>query len=395
MLEVKQMDMTEFKSLLERQGEALQDFMERHASALDNERKEREALEMKFNRAGLGGGDRTPSAAEFKETSDWLRKYISTGDKSGFRGYDEIKGMSVSSDPEGGFSVLPAFSTEMTKTIFESSPIRQYARTVTISTDAFEEISDRDEVEANWVGETESRPETDAPDIGKLRIPVHELYALPKVTQKLLDDSSIDIGAWLVDKGGDQFARKEATAFVSGNGMGKPRGFLDYSTVATGDATRDWGVLQHVVTGEAATFKTPTTSVSPADCLIDLQTTLKAGYRKDAIFAMNSATAGVVRKFKNAEGAFIWQQSMLAGQPDLLLGHPVVLAEDMQDIGAGAYPIAFGNFKRGYTIVQRQGLKLMRDPFTAKPNVLFYMTHRVGGDVNNFEAIKLLKVAAS
>lgn len=389
------MDMSEFKNLVDQQGEAFTAFMQKHEAALATERKEREALELRMNRGGLNSGGGGGNAAEFKAEGEWLRKYIATGNKTGFMGLDEAKGMSVGSDPEGGYSVLPHFSPEMTKTIFQSSPMRQYARVVTISTDAFEEISDRDEVEANWVGETASRPETEAADIGKLNIPVHEIYAMPKVTQKLLDDSMIDIGSWLTEKGGDQFARKEATAFVTGTGIAKPRGFADYSTVATGDATRAWGVLQHVATGHASTFLAPTTSVSPADCLIDLQTSLKAGYRKDAVWMMNSATAGIVRKFKNAEGAYIWQQSMLSGQPDLLLGYPVAPAEDMADVGANALPIAFGNFKRGYTIVQRQGLKLMRDPFTSKPHVLFYMTHRVGGDVNNFEAIKMLKVATS
>lgn len=386
------MDFSEFKSLIEDQGNAISQFKTNIEVRLDEERKEREALEMKFNRGQLGGGGGSDRpTAEFKAEGEWLRRYIATGSKADFPGVDEIKGMSVGSDPEGGYSVLPAFSPTMTKKIFESSPIRQYARVVTISTDRWEEISDLDEAEANWVGEHSARPETDSPDIGKLIIPVHEVYCMPKVTQKLLDDSMIDIGAWLTEKGGDQFARKEATAFVDGDGVGKPRGFANYTTAATSDASRAWGVLQHVATGAASTFA----ASNPADSLIDLRTSLKAGYRKDAVWMMNSTTGGTIAKFKDGMGNYIWQRSMMAGQPDLLLGHPVVFAEDLDDVGANAYPVAFGNFKRGYTVVQRQGLKLLRDPFTAKPNVLFYMTHRVGGDVNNFEAIKLLKVATS
>jgi HK97 family phage major capsid protein len=249
------------------------------------------------------------------------------------------------------------------------------------------------EPEVGWVGETESRTETDTPDLGKLNIPVHEIYANPKVTQKLLDDSSINIGGWLVDKMSAKFRREETTQFFIGNGIKKPRGFLDYSTVTTSDASRAWGVLQHVVSGDASGFITPTTSASPADCLIMLQAALKADYQANAVWLMSRATSAVVRKFRDPDGRFIWQDSLQAGMPPMLLGHSVVLCEDMSAIGSNAYPIAYGDFGAGYTIVDRQGERLLRDPYTAKPHVHFYMTRRVGGDVTNFEAIKLLKIS--
>ncbi|RUW26942.1 phage major capsid protein [Mesorhizobium sp. M4B.F.Ca.ET.013.02.1.1] len=352
--------------------------------------KEREGLETRANKLGLGGGSKGElDQVELKEVGSALRSYIKSGSTA------EIKSMLESSDPEGGYTVYPTLSSQMTKKIFETSPMRQLARVMTIGTDAFEELLDLNEPDAGWVGETEGRPETDTPDLGKLRIPAREVYANPKVTQNLLDDSSIDIGAWLVDKMSTKFRRLETTAFYSGDGLKRPRGFLTYATAATSDATRPWGTLQYVPTGHASAFITPTTSASPADCLVDLLSSLKAEYRTNAWWQMNKATAGTVRKFKDGEGRFIWQDSLQQGLPPMLLGYPVALAEDMEDVGAGAYPIAFGDWRSGYTIVDRLGEKLLRDPYTAKPHVHFYMYRRVGGDVNNFDAIKLLKVATS
>lgn len=359
-------------------------------AAVQAERKEREDLEARMNRSGTFGGGGNPHEAEMKATGEALRKYIAGGDKSGFADM-AAKGMSVGSDPDGGYTVMPAFSAAITAKVFESSPLRRLARVVSISTDSFEEILDRDEPASSWVAETASRPATTSPQIGKFAIPVHEHYAAPKVTQKLLDDSNIDIGGWLTQKIADKFARGEASAFVSGNGVGKPRGFLDYSTATTDDDSRTWGVLQYVPSGASSDFA----STSPADALIDLQSELKADYRNGAVWLMNRKTAGKVRKFKDGEGNYLWQPSAVAGQPALLLGHPVELAEDMPDVGAGAYPIAFGNFARGYTVVDRHGVRLMRDPYTDKPHVVFYTYARVGGDVNDFDAIKLLKIATS
>jgi HK97 family phage major capsid protein len=351
------------------------------------ERKEREELESRLNRKGFSSDDK--DKGDTKAAGEAFRLYIKSGDES------ELKAMSVGSDPQGGYTVFPTISSGITTRIFETSPMRQLARTVTIGTDAFEELLDLNEADAGWVGETESRTETGTPDLGKLIIPAHEVYANPKVTQKLLDDSSIDIGAWLVAKMGDKFRRLETTSFYTGDGTNKPRGFLTYTTEATADATRAWGKLQHVVTGDGSGFISPSTSASPADCLIDLQSSLKAEYRANAWWQMSKATAGVVRKFKDADGRFLWVDSIERGQPPMLLGHPVALAEDMQAIDGGNYPIAFGDFRAGYTIVDRVGERLLRDPYTAKPHVHFYMYRRVGGDVSNFDAIKLLKVAGS
>lgn len=386
------MDNDAIASLIEQQGDAFASFRKNIENTLAAERKEREGLELRLNRIGLGGGNADGGVIdkqELKKIGEAMRAYIKSGSVA------EIKALSVGSDPEGGYTVFPTMSPAITTRIFATSPMRQLARVVEIRSDSFEELIDIYEPDADWVGEKTARPETDTPDLGKLNIPAHEIYANPKVTQKLLDDSSIDIGAWLVNKMSSKFRRLETTAFYTGNGVSKPTGFLTYPTATTDDDTRPWGTLQYVASGDASAFIAPTSSASPADCLIDLQASLNPEYRANAVWQMNRASAGKVRKFKDGEGRFIWQDSLQQGQPAMLLGHPVELAEDMPDVAAGNYPIAFGDFQSGYTIVDRVGDRLLRDPYTAKPHVHFYMYRRVGGDVNNFEAIKLLKIAAS
>lgn len=371
----------EIKSVVAQLGEV--------KTILDTERKEREDLEKRMNRLGI----RTAASGEIdveevKAVGEAFRSYIKSGDKGALL---QLKGMSTLSDPEGGYVVYPSLSTSMTKKVFESSPLRRYARVVSVGTGSFEEILDLNEPDASWVGEKTSRTDTDAPDIGKFIVPVREVYAQPKVTQTLLDDAAFDIGAWLIEKCAASFTRKETTAFFSGNGTSQPRGFLTYSTTAEADSARAWGVLQHVATGVDGDFA----ASAKADKLIDVQSELKTEYRANAVWLMNRRTAGSVSKFKDSQNQYIWQKSMTMGQPDMLLGHPVVLCEDMPDVASGTLPIAFGDFNAGYTIVDRHGERVLQDPYTDKPNTRFYMYRRVGGDVANFEAIKFLKMATS
>ncbi|MBS3849704.1 phage major capsid protein [Devosia sp. BSSL-BM10] len=370
---------------------AFGEFKQKNNEGLAEVRTQMADLANRFAGNQLGGNSDTVSNAEQQTVSAALRSYL----KGGVAAFNEVmsaNAMQVGSDPEGGYTVLPHFSTAITQTLFESSPMRQYARVVTISTDTFEELVDRDEPDAGWVGETEARTGTDAPNLGKLSIPVHEIYAMPKVTQKLLDDSAIDIGNWLVTKVSDKFSRSEETCFYNGNGVLKPRGFLTYPTTAQDDATRPWGTIEHVVTGTDGSFGATTNG---ADKLIDLQSSLKVGHLAGAVWKMNRKTLAVARKLKDGQGNFIWQRALEAGKPDTLLGHPVVLAEDMPDIATDSTPIAFGNFKAGYTIVDRAGVRILRDALTQKPYTLFYTWKRVGGDVADFEAIKLLKFSAA
>lgn len=362
-----------------------EDFKKRHSADLSDLRSQIADLANKNAARGLNVGvddiDRSQVSAAFRD-------YIRGGSVEGLQALSPSAGMSVGSDPEGGYTVYPTVSNGITRRLFETSPLRAYARVVQISTDSFEELNDLYEPDVAWVGETQPRPETGTPNLGKFTVPVHELYAMPKVTQKLLDDSAIDLATWLIDKVGGKFGRTETSAFFNGNGTLKPRGFLTYPTAATADAGRAWGTLQHIATGTSGGFGTTSNG---ADKLIDLQAELKAEYRSNAVWLMNRRTAAGVRKLKDASGAFLWQPSTVAGQPDMLLGSPVAPCEDMPDVAADSLSIAYGDFGAGYTIVDRLGDRLLRDPFTAKPHVLFYLYRRVGGDVNNFEAIKLLK----
>ena len=242
---------------------------------------------------------------------------------------------------------------------------------------------------SGWATEAGTLTDTGTPQIDRISIPLHELAAMPKASQRLLDDSAFDIEGWLAERIADKFARAEGQAFVTGDGVDKPKGFLAHTKVA--NATWAWGSLGYVVTGNAGDFATTNAS----DAIVDLVYALNAEYRANATFAMNSKTAGAVRKMKDADGRFLWSDGLQAGEPARLMGYPVLVSEDMPDIAADAYAIAFGDFRNGYTIAERPDMRVLRDPFSAKPHVLFYASKRVGGDVSDFAAIKLLKFAVA
>lgn len=339
-----------------------------------------------FKVGGLG----TPSEGDATKTSAALGAYIRSGDGAPLAALVSAPtaGMSVDSNPDGGYLVIPTLGSTMNERIHEISPMRQLARVVTVSSDTYEEFNDLDEVGAGWVGEREARADTENPKLGKLSVPIHETYAMPKVTQKLLDDAVIDIGAWVVEKCAERFARKEGAAFIAGDGILQPRGILTYPTDALDDDARDWGTIEHINTGTSGGFGTTSAGV---DALIDMTYALKSRYRPNASWLMNRKTAAVVRKMKDADGNLIWSQGLAAGQPDRLVGFPVILDEEMPDIAADALSIAFGDFNVAYVIADRHGLRLLRDQFTDKPNVRFYTYKRVGGGLANSEAIKILR----
>ncbi len=242
---------------------------------------------------------------------------------------------------------------------------------------------------SGWAGETQARPETTAPQLDLINFPVGELYAMPAATQMLLDDSMADVDQWLADEVRDVFAAQETQAFTLGNGTNKPKGFLDYTSVE--NSSHSWGNIGYIATGSDGAFD----SSNPIDALIDLIYAPETRYRSNANFVMNRRTLSSLRKFKDADGNYIWQPASSAGQPSSLLGYPVVEIEDMPDIASDSTSVAFGDFRRGYLIVDRQGVRVLRDPYSSKPYVLFYTTKRVGGGVQDFNAIKVLKFAAS
>lgn len=357
---------------------------------LAHEKKEREALELKINRMGLstGGGIGGIETKDLHDAREAMGAYIKHGDATKLV---EMKAMSVGSDPNGGYIVLPALSTSMNSKIFDQSPMKRLSRLETITTgDSWEEIDDHDEPDAEWVAEQQARNETGTPDLGKLSVTLHEIHASPKVTQKLLDTSYVDVGAWLETKNADKFGRTEGVSFISGNGVGKPFGLLSGTPVVTGDATRARGVLQYFPSGAASTLH----GTNPADAFRNVLWGLRTPYRSGANWLMNSNTANAIDKIKNTTtGEYLWRDSMGAGLQPTLLGYPVEFDENMPDIGTNAFPVAFGNFKKGYVVVELDGIRVLRDPFTAKPHVVFYTYKRVGGGIAESEAIKLLKIS--
>jgi HK97 family phage major capsid protein len=303
----------------------------------------------------------------------------------------ERKAMTVGSDPEGGYAVPHELSQRIIIRQRDLTPLRQIATVMDVSSDALEMLSDRNEAEANWVAETASRAETATPALAKVRIPVHEISAQPKASQKLLDDAQINVEEWLAAKVAERFARREGDAFINGDGVSRPRGLLTYTTSANDDDTRSWGQVQYVASGAAGGFA----ATNPADKLLDMVYKLKAAYLPKASWLMPRSVSAAIRKLKGGDGNYIWQVSLQSGQPPTLLGFPVVFSEDMPALTGNSLSLAFGDFSEAYTIVDRTGIKLLRDPYTDKPNVKFYTTKRVGGDVVNFDAVKLMKFAVS
>ncbi|MBL8712278.1 MAG: phage major capsid protein [Alphaproteobacteria bacterium] len=376
----------------------------RASDAADAAKKRVDLLETALSRAPSSKGDDWKEAEAFmterkhaldqgfgvdayRQYRQAFRSYIRKNNAGS--GVDEIKALAAGSDPDGGFAVTPDMSGRIAALVRETSPMRQVANVITIGTDALEGVNDLNEATSGWVGETEARGETTAPKIGEYRIPVHEQYAEPRATQKLLDDAMFNVEEWLAGKIAERLARMENDAFVNGNGVRKPRGFLTYAAGTPSAST--FNVIEQIASGGAGAFA----SSDPGDALINLVYALKSAYREKAVFMMKRSTLAAVRKLKDGDDNYLWQPDFQLKQGGSLLGFDVIEAEDMPAISANSLSIAFGDFNAGYQIVDRQGVRILRDNFTAKPYVKFYTTKRVGGDVVNFEAIKLMKFSAS
>ena len=300
----------------------------------------------------------------------------------------ELKSVTGAVAGDGGFAVpreIDAMIAAQLKTI---SPIRSVAQVVQTSTAGYRKLVTNSTANSGWVSETGARPETLTSKFMEIVPPMGELYANPSASQAMLDDAGFDLEAWLADEIATEFARAEGTAFINGSGTNQPKGFLQQPTALTADAARVFGTLQHVVTGNASGFDT-----APELKLIDLVHSLRAAHRQGAVFIMNTKTLATVRKFKAADGSFLWQPGIFENAPARLLGYPVIEAEDMPDVAANALPIAFGNFRNGYIIAERKTTSILRDPYTNKPYVNFYATKRIGGQVLDSDAIKLLKIS--
>jgi len=393
-------ELAELAKLVDQGNDAVRDHTKRTTMKIDRVACDVGALSRRLDevetvmgRPALGGTG--PTERGDPERRRAVVAYLRLGPQAA--GPDIMAALTTGSDPGGGYFLEPDQNGRLVQRIHETSPIRQLASVVqTGSVDALEGIADINEPAAGgWVGETDDRGETDTQDVGAYRIPLHEQWANPRVTQKMLDDGTFDVESWLVESIRRKLARGENTAFVTGNGVSKPRGFVDYgaAAVTTDDDTRDWGVLQYVPTGASGAFA----SSDPADVLQTTVFKLKAEFLANASWVMNRATMAEVAKLKDGQGNYLLAAGDVRNRtPFQILGFPVVLAEDMPKIAADSFSIAFGDFRAGYQIVDHaRGVAVLRDPFTKKGFVKFYTTRRVGADVVDFDAIKLIKFAAS
>ncbi len=359
----------------------IDDTINAHARRLDD-------MTLKAARPALGGEraqQRSASALEHKTAFD---AYVRSGETAGLRAL-EVKALSAGSNPDGGYLVPPEVETQIGQGLKTISPIRGIAGVRTISGNVYKKPFMTAGPAVGWVGETDARTQTTSPTLDELSFPAMELYAMPAATATLLEDAAVNIDQWLAQEVEQVFATQEGTAFVTGDGSNKPKGFLSYTTVAQGSWS--WGNIGYIASGAAGAFA----ASNPSDELVDLVYAVNAGYRQNAVFVMNRKTQSAVRKFKDGNGNYLWQPPAQAGGKASLMTFPVIEAEDMPDIAANSLSIAFGDFNRGYLIVDRAGVTVLRDPYTAKPYVLFYTTKRVGGGVQDFDAIKVMKFAAS
>lgn len=358
-----QSDLGEVKSLVER--------LSRAPGRFDPARPD-------LTRPALAGGDERP-----REVKSFVDGYLRRGSEA------ELKAMSQGSLPDGGYAVPRMIDDAIATVLKKISPIRSIAQVVTTGTSGYRKLIMTGGAASGWTSETGARPETVSPKFAEVVPPYGELYANPSATQAMLDDAAFDLEAWLAEEIGREFARAEGAAFVSGNGTNQPKGFLAAPATNQGDTVRSYGTLQFLVSGNATGF-----DAAPDLKLLDLVHALKSGHRQGAVFVMNSATLGQLRKLKGTDGQYLYQNSLVDGHPVRLLGYPVVEAEDMPDIAAGNTPIAFGNFASGYLITERRTTTILRDPYTNKPFVNFYATRRIGGQVLNSDAIKLFRISA-
>ncbi len=362
------------------------DKLSRIDAALDNTKRRLDDLVLKARRPGLSVKARPQGSGLVSERKAAFEAYMRQG-KTGARtasGFLELKTLTTSDETGGGYMVPEETETEILRRLSNASPIRAIAGNRQISSSVYKRPFSSAGPATAWVGETDTRPVTGDATLQELSFPAMELYAMPVATSTLLDDTAVDIESWLAEEVETAFAEMEGAAFINGTGANMPTGFLTYDTAAN-DGWK-WGTLGTISAGQQTAF----TGATATDTLVDLIYALKSGYRQNATFVMNRRTQASLRKLKDSDGRYLWAPPASAGAPATLMGFPVTEAEDMPDIGSAALPVAFGDFHRGYLVVDRMGIRVLRDPYSSKPNVLFYTTKRVGGGVQDFDAIKLL-----
>lgn len=357
--------------------------LEKINAALENMAEQQKSIEAKMAR---GAAAPVQPADEHKAA---FSRFVRRGDVTAL---DGIKGMVVRDDANGGYLVPQAVVGPIVQRIFDGSPMRQVARTQAISGNAIEGVVSYGQLTVDWADEVTASSDPATPTLKKYRIETSTQRSSPRISPILLEDGAVDVESWLGEMIARDFALSEQTAFVAGSGVNRPRGITTYTTAATADSSRTWGQLEHVATGTSAGFGSNANGV---DKLMDLTGKLKSGYRAGAVFMMSKATLASVRQLKSSGGDYLWEPATQPGNPSVLLGYPVVEAEDMPAVAASSLSIAFGNFNAGYLIVDRTGLSVLRDPYSNNPYITFHATRRVGGGVVDFDAIKFLKFATS
>lgn len=348
-------------------------------------KKQLDTLETAVAQGQFPGGGKNELDRVKAQHKDAFAKFFRKGAEGGLRDLEIQAGLSTLSDPDGGFLVPEDYEQAIDRVALSVSAMRRLATVRTIGTDTYKKLVNQGGASAGWVGEKGARAETNTPTLTEIAINTKELYAMPATTQTLLDDSRVDIVGWLADEVSIQFSEQESEAFIHGNGVEQPKGIAAYAMAA--NSSYVWGKVGYITSGNA-------NLINDLDKLIDLQHALKPVYRNGAAWLMNDATLATIRKMKDGDGNYIWVPGLKDGAPDTLLGKPVEIDDNVDDIGNGKYPIFFANFKRAYLIIDRQGVRVLRDPYTSKPYVLFYTTKRVGGGIVMYEAIKALKVSA-
>jgi HK97 family phage major capsid protein len=353
---------------------------------MDDNKRKIDRIMLDRARPALGGTQTKASDPVVAEHKAAFEAYIRGGEAGGLKAL-EGKALSRSSGPDGGYLAPAVLEAEVLRRLAVISPIRALATVQTVSAGVYKKAFSVNGPAAGWVGEAVVRTQSASPTLAELTFPAMELYAMPAATQTLLDDAVVDIDRWVADEVESAFAEQEGAAFIAGDGIDKPKGLLSYPTIA--NASWSWGNVGVVNTGVAGAFP----AANPSDVLVDLIYALKAGYRQNATVLMNRKTQAAIRKFKDAQGNYLWQPPATAGTPATLMGFNVAESEDMPDIAANAVPVLFGDIRRGYLVVDRAGVRILRDPYSAKPYVLFYTTKRVGGGIQDFAAVKGLKFA--
>ncbi len=350
--------------------------LSRIEQALDAQKSRLDRITLDAARPGTSAARR----ADPEHKSAW-DGYMRKGDDSGLAQLD-LKSINQGSDAQGGYVAPPELDRLIEARLAASSPMRQIATVRQTSAMVYKKPVSLGAVAA-WAAETGARSETTAPSLSLLEFPAAELYAMPAATQTLLDDAYADIDEWLADEVESAFSAQESDAFINGDGVNKPKGLLDYTLVA--DASHVWGQIGAVASGGTGGFA----ATAPGDALIDLVHAPRSQYRANGRFVMNRRTLSALRKIKDSNGMYVWRPGA-AGEASTVMGYPVTEIEDMPDIAENAPAIAFGDFRKAYLIVDRQGARVLRDPYSSKPYVLFYTTKRVGGGVQNFDAVKVM-----